>query len=564
MNQILNNGMNRTSDKVMFKIVLLLLVICVIIAVSTIFALNNKGNENIIKNVFIEKVDVGDKSKDDAEQLIEAYVNSYRNKSITLLMDGKSYKYTAKELGFAASNAEKVIEQAYNYGREGNLLQNNFAILFSNFKNRVFSLEYDLNSEVYSGILTKIASENEAIAADDIYEEKDDEIVITKGQDGLKIDEETLKTYIYTAILNDITEVKIPVINSESEKIDFDKLFEKVFVAPQDASFTSGEKFEVIVEKEGKDFDLEASKAEYSKLKSGETMTIKLTLIEPKVKIADLDTELFKDTFATYTTVYDQTDKDRVQNLITASTRCNETIIYPGQEFSFHKTIGTRTIANGYLSGHSFAGGKVVNSIGGGICQISSTLYNIVLMSDLEVTERTAHGMYVEYVKPSLDATISEGVFDFKFKNNKNYPIMIESSVANGIVTMSIKGIKEKDDKIIEIESVVIEKLDYKTVEEKDPTLAVGVKKVVQEPVEGYISEAYKIVKDSNGKEISRTLISKDKYIPTNKIVKVGTKVSTPVVVPPKPVEPEPEVNEPERELPPGWDSPESPYVKLF
>lgn len=181
--------------------------------------------------------------------------------------------------------------------------------------------------------------------------------------------------------------------------------------------------------------------------------------------------------------------------------------------------------------------------------------------ADLEVVERKAHGMYVKYAEPSVDATISEGAIDFRFKNNRSYPIKIVSEMKDGTLTMSILGIKEKTDKIIEIESVTLETLPYTTIRENDSTMLKGTTKVVQEPVDGYISEAYRIEKDANGNIVSRTLISKDKYIPTNEIIKVGTKVieEKPPVVEPDPQPPE-EEKEPERELPPGWDSPESPY----
>ena len=158
-----------------------------------------------------------------------------------------------------------------------------------------------------------------------------------------------------------------------------------------------------------------------------------------------------------------------------------------------------------------------------------------------------------------------EGAIDFKFVNNRNYPIKIVSTLNNGTVTMSILGIKEEDDPIIELESVVLETLKYETEYQYDSNMLVGKSVELQEPEDGYLSEAYRIEKDENGNVISRTLISKDKYIPTNRIVKIGTKEPTPVVpeVPEVPEEPdvsEPEPDEPIRDLPPGWDSPESPY----
>ncbi len=562
MNQILYNTTN-TTDKNKVVVFVLIVLVCIIVCISTLFAAINLKNTKIFNNVFISGVNVSGKTVDEARSLLEEEIDKHKDKEITLKLDESEYSVNVSELGFDAVNVEKALEEAYNYGRSGTFIQNNYTILLSNFRNKEVELEYSLDDEVYDELVARITSANEKVSSDDSYEISGDSIIVVKGQDGLKIDSDMLEKCIVIAATTDSNVIDIPVSESTSGKLDLDKIYGEVHVLPQDASFTSGENFEVIIDKTGVDFDIDSAKEEYKNLKAGETMKIALRVVEPKVKVADLDKQLFKDVLATYSTTYDVTEKNRVKNLQTASDRCNGTIVYPGEEFSFHKTIGTRTIANGYASAHSFAGGKVVNTVGGGICQVSSTLYNIVLHADLEVVERKAHGMYVKYAEPSVDATISEGAIDFRFKNNRSYPIMIVSEMKDGTLTMSILGIKEKTDKIIEIESVTLETLPYTTIRENDSTMLKGTTKVVQEPVDGYISEAYRIEKDANGNIVSRTLISKDKYIPTNEIIKVGTKVieEKPPVSEPDPIpEPTEDEKEPERELPPGWDSPESPY----
>lgn len=559
MNQILYNTTN-TTDKKKIALIVLVVLVFAIVCLSTLFALMNLKNTKIINNVFISGIDVSGKTTDEAREILRTKMEEAKNKKLVLKLDGSEYDVVANELGFDAKNLEIALLEAYNYGRDKTFIRNNYTILFSNFKDKEIDLDYTLDEELYYEFSQRISSANPEVVADDKYEISEDKVIITRGQDGMKIDKEALEEAIITTIIGTDNSLEIPIIESKSGKIDFDKLYSEVHVAPQDASFTSGDKFEVVVDKTGIDFDKTKAIEEYNDLKNGETMTIALNIVEPKVKVADLDNQLFKDTLSTFSTKYDTTETNRVKNLQTASDRCNGTIVYPGQEFSFHKTIGTRTIANGYASAHSFAGGRVVNTVGGGICQVSSTLYNIVLHADLEVTERKAHGMYVTYAEPSVDATISEGAIDFKFKNNRNYPIKIVSTMNNGTLTMSILGIKESTDKIIEIESVVLETLSYKTIKENDSSMLQGTTKVVQEPVNGYVSEAYRVEKDANGNIVSRTLISKDKYIPTNEIIKIGTKVNTPVVKPDPIPEPTEEEKEPERELPPGWDSPESPY----
>ena len=163
--------------------------------------------------------------------------------------------------------------------------------------------------------------------------------------------------------------------------------------------------------------------------------------------------------------------------------------------------------------------------------------------------------MIVVYAEPGLDATIAEGAIDFRFKNTRKYPIKISAEVVNGNATVSILGLQDKDEPIIELKSVILETIKYSTVRQNDSSMMKGTTKVVQKPSDGYVAEAYKVVKDVNGNIISETLLHKDRYTPINEIIKVGTKVNTPPVQV-KPEEPE----EPVRDLPPGWDSPESPY----
>lgn len=571
MNQILYNT-SKSSFKTKLLIILLITLIAIIVCLSTIFSLTNKGNEAILKNVFVSGVDVSEETKEEAKVLLENKINKYTKKEITLVLDRQEYRVSASELGFSAENLESVLDEAYNYGRADNFLKNNYTILFSNFQNKELSLKYKLQEEKFDQYMDKIIALNESIVMDDTYLVSGEKLIITKGQDGSKIDMKTLEEYVVTAILNDISRIDIPIIESKSEKVDLDKIYAEIFIEPQNATIISGDRFEVIPEKNGYDFDLENAKYVYANHEGSGELVIDLKAVEADIKVADLDKELFAQTISTFSTTYNQADTNRVKNLVTASERCNGKILYPGDEFSFHKTIGTRTIANGYAVGNSYAGGKVVTSVGGGICQISSTLYNIVLKADLEILERKAHGMIVAYAEPSLDATIAEGSIDFRFKNTRKYPIKIFSEVKNGTVTMSILGLKDPGEPIVELKSVVLETIPYTTQTQNDSTMMKGTKKVVQEPENGYVSEAYKIVKDSNGNVISETLITKDRYIPINEIVKVGTKQNNPTpppvpVTPPvtteptTPVTPPVEEEEPDRELPPGWDSTESPYA---
>lgn len=144
---------------------------------------------------------------------------------------------------------------------------------------------------------------------------------------------------------------------------------------------------------------------------------------------------------ASFSTTYN-TEEVRVVNVELASQRINGMIIQPGETFSFSNSILSRTLDNGYVVAPSFASGRVVSSVGGGICQVSSTLYVAMMLSSLPATERYAHSLAVDYVPTGLDSAIVEGVKDLKFKNLYNYPICIQSTADNGTLTISISKIE--------------------------------------------------------------------------------------------------------------------------
>lgn len=572
MNQILysKRAEGRSTKRIIIAIVILL-----VIVFCTILFLSKQLEGKILANVYVGDVDVGMKSKEDAINLITPNVAKYEGKTIRLILNENYLDVTAEDIGFVLENdVNSIIENAYNYGREGNFLKNTGDVIQSYFKDTIITPIYKFDDVKIAEVFKTLSSGDEIVAADDTYEISGDKIYIYKGSDGIKIDDKLAKEYITTAFLNGVNSVNIPTIEGNSERVILESIYDEVYIAPQNASFKADGEFEVIIDVPGKYFDLSEAKKAYEDLPDNEKLVIEIKDLEADIKVSDLEDELFSNILATYSTTYDESDTDRVQNLKVAAERCNM-ILYPGDEFSYNKALGTRTIANGFAPGHSFAGGRVVTTIGGGICQVSSTLYNVVLMADLEVTNRVAHGMYVEYVKPSLDATVVDGAIDFKFKNDRKYPVKIEASAENGIVKVSILGIEDENEPIIEIESVILETIEYTTIRENDYTMEKGTTKVVQEPVNGYRSEAYRIVKDENGNEISRTLISKDRYIATNEIIKVGAKEEVVIEIPVEPeVTPTPEptpttesgviINQEEedRELPPGWDSPESPYSR--
>lgn len=556
MNQILYSG--KVDKKPIFILIAVVLVI-VIVIFSVGFGIANLSNDKILNGVVIANVDVSNMTKEEAIQAVNSVYAESTARTIILNYGDFSFEISSDDIGFGYTNAEELVEQGYEYGRNGNIFQNNMTVLksYMNTENRIQTEEKIDFDKLKMAVEDAIPKEN-IFVKDDYYEVSGDKLLLTKGVEGKKIDYTTLGDKVLEALKTREMNVEIPVVISTPVSLDIDEVYARVHKEPIDASYKEGATFEVINEVNGLDFDKEEAKSLYIALKPGETAKVDLKVTEPKIKVADLGDVLFKTLIATYTSKYDISDKNRVTNLEIAANRCNNTVLYPGDEFSYNKALGHRTTANGYKMGNSFAGGKVVQTIGGGICQVSSTLYNAVLRAGLTITDRTAHGMYVQYVPQSTDATVVDNAIDFKFRNDRKYPVKIVTTCENGVMTASIYGVKEVDEPTIDIETKILETIEYTTQKQNDSSMKKGTTKVVQKPVNGYVSEAYKVYY-KNGKEISRELISKDKYIPTNEIIKVGTKVDKPAgeVVTPPVVEPEKPTDP---LLPPGWDNPESGY----
>ena len=248
---------------------------------------------------------------------------------------------------------------------------------------------------------------------------------------------------------------------------------------------------------------------------------LELDTEEPKVKKTDL--ESLQDELGSYTT--NAGWGDRVQNLKRAAELINGTVVMPGEEFSVEQTTLPYTEENGYVAGSAYENGQIVESIGGGLCQVSTTLYNAVLYAELEVTQRAPHSMSVSYVDPSRDAMIAEGISDFKFVNNYDTPILIEGYIdGNNQLGFYIYGKDTRDaGHSVEFESETLETTEYTTKYVEDTESAVGSKETEGTGMDGSTARLWKITYE-NGEEVSREVINNSTYQTSDVTVKVGTK----------------------------------------
>lgn len=505
--------------------ILIGILIIILLIFSTIFAFLNINNDKIIKGISIEGVDVSGLSADEAKnKLVEIY-NQKKNSEIKV-KQGEFETTISPILLEVDYKIDDAVNYANSIGKDSNIFINNYNILLSSIMKKNINVEMTLNEDVAKQSIEDMNSNLPDVVVDSSYSVDGDELTISKGKAGVKIDTDEFLDKIKENLKNiNITDetIEISVKNEEPEEINIEKIHDEICKEPKDAYYTK-EPFAVYPEVKGISFDIEKAKEILSQDK--QEYVIKLTVTNPKVTLDKIGPEAFPNKLGTFTTRYDVSDKDRSTNLQLACNKINGTVVLSGDTFSYNKVVGARTEGAGYKNAKVYESGKVVDGIGGGICQISSTLYNAVLMSNLEIVERKNHQFITSYVPAGRDATVVYGMTDFKFKNTRKYPVRIVATAKDGIATVSIYGIKEDAEYEFKFTTKTVATIPYTTEYVDDSTLPTGTEKVIQKGTNGLKTETY-ITKTLNGKTVSTTLLSKDTYSAMTRIVKRGTGASS-------------------------------------
>ncbi len=277
----------------------------------------------------------------------------------------------------------------------------------------------------------------------------------------------------------------------------------------------------VIPEKHGKEIDYNATWAQMATSWDqavGQNVEIVMQTTSPAVVEKDL---AGMGELSSYTTWYQVAEVDRTHNLSKAAHIINGVMLGPGQVFSFNKTVGPRTGIAGYRDALIIVGDKFEPGTGGGICQVSSTLYNASLLAGLETVERYNHGLAIAYIPLGLDATVAYGLQDYRFRNNTNSPIYIRADASGGKLTIGIYG-NLADKKRIKLTYVIDEVIPFQEVHEIDPEMAPGEIQVEHEGIPGYVVRSFRSYLDANGEIITSEQLAKDRYRPLNQLILQG------------------------------------------
>lgn len=316
-------------------------------------------------------------------------------------------------------------------------------------------------------------------------------------------------------------------ININSDKLNalLTTISKTIDREPQDAALiVKGQSVILIKDKIGKKVDIKKTGHNIiSDITSQQKRLVNLVVEEKIPEIRTNDLEGIDSVYASYTTEFSLADRNRADNIILAAKSVNNIIVRHGESFSFNEKVGLRLKERGYKMAPGYINGVLVPDWGGGVCQVTTTMYNAALLADMTIDERTSHFRPPGYVPLGLDATVADNYLDFKFRNTTTGNIFIKTNIDGNSITVTILG--KKHEMMPEIEIITADKkvIEPKTIIKQDDKLELGKRVVEAEAEKGFIVSVYRI-KKRNGKEIGREFISYDEFTPVDSVIRVGTK----------------------------------------
>lgn len=519
------------KPKNIFLLILLIVVLLsfIIFSIYSIFTLTYSRS---YKGIYINNHDVSKMSRNDLRSFLTATF-SEKAKSNKIIL---KYKDKVKEIAFTEISVkydiDKAIEDIMNSGRQGNIFKRLMEVSRLKKNNKIIEMNYSYEKDALKTIIDNFNNETiKHVKEVDLLIE-DSKVAIRTGHPGEQIDTDNIYKAIEESVKSCVElEHEVPTIIIPPKKIDVDEIYNKICAEPIDAKaeLDENKNISVVPHMRGRTIDKTELTNIISEIeKSYDTeRVLPVEFIEPKVTTSIFNDNLFKDTLGTASTRFSTStvnNANRAVNMRLSTSKINGTILLPGDVFSFNEVVGPRTSDRGYLPANSYIGGKIVPDVGGGICQVSSTLYNSILKADLETVFRSNHMFTVSYVPFGQDAAVDYNSVDFKFKNNTSMPIKIQGNVtSDNRVVFSIIGTKENPNKTIEITNVQVSSTPAPVKYIYDSTLPEGQTVVINAGMAGYVIDTYKIVK-INGEVQSKTKIHRSTYRTLERTVKLGTK----------------------------------------
>ena len=520
------------KNKSILAIAICVIVLLVVLSGSVIAQLSyNK----VYNGVYLNDTDISGMTKEELISQIPEIFDKSLSKTITLT-SGDTAITTFESLSVSpVLDTEAMAEKAFSFGRTKKFLGrlSEIAELKKNPQNFDFILAFD--EVALQKKVNELSQNLEITAVDNKIEYGDNELIITRGKAGNGILFSEIKAQLEECILSDKSTISSELKFVEPEEITYEYIKRHTVEKPVSAdykienhriSFMESQPG-VVVSKD----DIESAISE----NSSDVIKIPAKITQPETTSESLKSTLLANELGRFSSNYASSSNDRAYNIKLACEKINGYVLAPGEEFSYNNVVGPRTTERGFRIANVYVGNTVQPGVGGGICQVSSTMYNAVVFADLEVTERRNHTLPVDYVPMGRDATVSYGTTDFKFKNTTSMPVEIRAIAEGRINTIIIMGTDEHPEREIKITTSNTGSYPPKVVKKDDPTLPEGEIKVESKGTYGSSYVAYKVVYE-NGEQISSTVLSRSKYAGKDRVELVGTKKPE---LPPEVAEPE-------------------------
>ena len=425
---------------------------------------NFSSSDKFCEGVSIGSMDVGGLTKSQGQDKIEEYVNALNERQVTIVVEQNKVTASASALGFScdADQVKKTVDKAYQLGKTGNVFSRFQKLSREDKEKGEFKLEYQVDEDVLKKFLEKNCSKFDVKAKNAKLKYENGVFTATKSRKGKELQLDESVAVVSHGLLKEVNENPIEISAVVS-----------------------------------------VTEPEYTKKQ----------------------VEKCKDMIGRYSTSYATSTSARATNVRVAANYINGTVVYPGKTFSVIETIKDRTEENGYMPASEYSSGKVVEGIGGGVCQVSTTLYNAVINAELEIVERSPHSMVVSYVDVSRDAAISGDYKDFKFKNNTDVPIYIAGVADGATLSFRIYGQETRDsNRSIKFKSEILQTIQPgNPVETVDPTKPESYRAVTQSAHVGYQAKLWKLVY-VDGKRTEKVLVNTSSYAAEPEYITVGKK----------------------------------------
>jgi len=515
------------SKKRVILIVLIVVLSLLILSGGALAAVgfSVSNGDAIFPSLRVSGISVGGMTQAEAaERLALPMLEDASERSVMVYFpNGSEIEIFAEEVGLTITG-EQAAELAFRYGRSGNVFTNSLAFLRCNF------LTVDLDPFAYfiadelmvRRVVHNVAEELHLLAQNN-YEITDTELILTQGLPAVRFDEDRLVELITEAFLEgahgSVDYYRAPL--ADAEPIDLEWIYEGIFAEPESAYYDI-ETDEVVEHVMGVSFDIDLAEQMLARAEPGEEVFVPLILIEPELTADYLREVLFRDVLA-YSTTNLTNDENRNTNIHVAATHINEMVLNPGDQFDFNTVVGQRTVERGFRPGGAFSGTQIIQTIGGGICQVSSTIYHALLHTEMQIDARINHTLVVTYLPLGMDAAVAWGGPNFTFTNNQDFPIRIVAYREGLQFHVRIYGTDTSPYARIVPEGVYLNSVGYETTYRDDPTMQTGQTRVYTAGRIGHVVEVFQRFYDENDNLVRRELVARSSYRPVAQVILRGT-----------------------------------------